>query len=479
MRIQANVIFFTLTFILSTQCSYSQNPEWMNLFYCGSVVSIAQEGNFLWAATGSYGMMRLNKTNGEKVFYTETNSELPSNYVNSIAVDNNGHKWIGTDEGLAMYDDTVYTVYPYNPSDSWIAHGASSVAVDHKGNIWFAFSYRGGLVKYDGSSLTGYTGLPENRVTAIAVDGEGNKWIGMEPGLAMFDDSIWTVYHPGDYAPVDDPNRGNYGYLSCIAIDSSGNKWFGTWGGLFKYDGITWTVFNSSNSELHGGVYSLAADDNGNIWVGTTNGLAKYDGTAWTTYNTSNSGIPGNWIYAISIDDSGNKWVGAYSNGGLAKFDGRTWTVYVPSNSELPSNYISSIAIDHSGNKWLGTYGGGVVKYDGSTWTVYKQWNSGLPSDVIYSITIDNKGNKWICSDGGLVKYNDSIWTVYDTTNNSSWGPLSMAIDHNGDIWVASKGLWKYDGSTWTVYTPSNSGLPQEGIRAIAIDDDGNKWQWP
>ena len=85
-----DVFFFSLTFFLTTQCLYSQNPEWMNLFYCGSVVSIAQEGNYLWAATGSYGMMRLNKTTGEKVFYTETNSELPSNYVNSIAVDNNG-----------------------------------------------------------------------------------------------------------------------------------------------------------------------------------------------------------------------------------------------------------------------------------------------------------------------------------------------------------------------------------------------------
>jgi ligand-binding sensor domain-containing protein len=44
-------------------------------------------------------------------------------------------------------------------------------------NIW-----GGGLAKFDGSSWTVYnssnSGLPSNSVYAIAIDGEGNKWIG-------------------------------------------------------------------------------------------------------------------------------------------------------------------------------------------------------------------------------------------------------------------------------------------------------------
>ena len=37
-------------------------------------------------------------------------------------------------------------------------------------------------------------------------------------------------------------------------------------------------------------------------------------------------------------------------------------------------------------------------------------------------------------------------------------------------------GLAKFDGATWTVYNNSNSGLPDNDVRSIAIDRSGNKW---
>jgi hypothetical protein len=39
--------------------------------------------------------------------------------------------------------------------------------------------------------------------------------------------------------------------LDAIAIDGQGNKWIGTYGGgLAKFDGVNWTVYNTSNSGL-------------------------------------------------------------------------------------------------------------------------------------------------------------------------------------------------------------------------------------
>jgi ligand-binding sensor domain-containing protein len=35
--------------------------------------------------------------------YNTSNSELPSNWVYSIAIDGQGNKWIGTYDGLAVY----------------------------------------------------------------------------------------------------------------------------------------------------------------------------------------------------------------------------------------------------------------------------------------------------------------------------------------------------------------------------------------
>jgi ligand-binding sensor domain-containing protein len=153
--------------------------------------------------------------------------------------------------------------------------------------------------------------------------------------------------------------------FSAIAIDGQGNKWIGTGGGgLAKFDGVNWTVYNRSNSELADNwVNAIAIDDSGNKWIGTDGGgLAKFDGVNWRVYNRSNSGLPSNRVLAIAIDGQGNKWIGTWG-GGLAKFDGINWTVYNTSNSGLPDNWVWAIAIDGGGNKWIGTDGGGLAVY--------------------------------------------------------------------------------------------------------------------
>jgi sugar lactone lactonase YvrE len=281
---------------------------------------------------------------------------------------------------------------------------------------------------------TSNSGLPSNAVFAIAIDGQGNKWIGTGGGgLAKFDGVNWTVYNTSNSGLPDND-------VNAIAIDGQGNKWIGTWGGgLAKFDGVNWTVYNTSNSGLPDNwVNAIAIDGQGNKWIGTAyGGLAKFDGVNWTVYNTSNSGLPDNDVSAIAIDGQGNKWIGTWG-GGLAKFDGVNWTVYNTSNSGLPDNRVNAIAIDGQGNKWIGTVYGGLAKFDGVNWTVYNTSNSGLPDNRVNAIAIDGQGNKWI----------------------GTWGG----------------GLAKFDGVNWTVYNRSNSGLPSNWVYAIAIDGGGNKW---
>jgi len=64
-------------------------------------------------------------------------------------------------------------------------------------------------------------------------------------------------------------------YVVAIAIDGQGNKWIGTAaGGLAKFDGVNWTVYNTSNSGLPDDwVTAIAIDDSGNKWIGTHTGL--------------------------------------------------------------------------------------------------------------------------------------------------------------------------------------------------------------
>jgi ligand-binding sensor domain-containing protein len=58
-----------------------------------------------------------------------------------------------------------------------------------------------------------------------------------------------------------------------IAIDGQGNKWIGTWfGGLAKFDGANWTVYNTFkfwiafNDDV---LVQVVIDGQGNKWIGT------------------------------------------------------------------------------------------------------------------------------------------------------------------------------------------------------------------
>jgi ligand-binding sensor domain-containing protein len=123
--------------------------------------------------------------------YNTSNSGLPCDVVTSIAIDENGTKWIGTHSGgLAAFDGTYWTVYDTSNSD-----------------------------------------LPDNYVTSIAIDENGTKWIGtIGGGLAAFDGTDWEIYnYTNSGLPDNDVNS--------IAIDDNGTKWVGTdWGGLAAFN---------------------------------------------------------------------------------------------------------------------------------------------------------------------------------------------------------------------------------------------------
>jgi ligand-binding sensor domain-containing protein len=398
-------------------------------------------------------------------------------YINCLA-DEGQYLWVGTTGGLVKLNKTTGEFIIYNKGNSKLPNNrALAIAIDGQGNKWIG-TY-GGLAKFDGVNWTVYntsnSDLPSDTVFAIAIDGQGNKWIGTYRGLVKFDGVNWTVYNTSNSKLPDN-------YVRAIAIDGGGNKWIGTSGGLAKFDGVNWTVYNTSNSKLPDNyVRAIAIDGGGNKWIGTGGGgLAKFDGVNWTVYNTSNSKLPDNWVYAIAIDGQGNKWIGT-GGGGLAKFDGVNWTVYDTSNSGLPNTDVSAIAIDGQGNKWIGTWGGGLAKFDGVNWTVYNTSNSGLPNNYVWSIAIDGQGNKWIGTEyGGLAKFDGVNWTVYNTSNSGLPDNYvyTIAIDGQGNKWIGTwgGGLAKFDGVNWTVYNTSNSKLPDNWVRAIAIDGQGNKW---
>ena len=55
--------------------------------------------------------------------------------------------------------------------------------------------------------------------------------------------------------------------------------------------------------------------------------------------------------------------------------------------------------------------------------------------------------------------------------------PTSTSTPGVSTEWFGTdSGVNEYDGSNWTTYNTSNSGLVDDAVTAIAIDNEGNKW---
>jgi ligand-binding sensor domain-containing protein len=244
---------------------------------------------------------------------------------------------------------------------------------------------------------------------------------------------------------------------------------------------------------VHNRINAIAIDPWGNKWFGTNNGVNKFDETTWTTYNTSNSGLAFNKVSAIAIDYAGNKWFGTrVSDGygyGVSRFDGTGWTTYNTSNGALASDSVNAVVVDQSDNVWVGTTTGGVSRFNGTNWTTYTS-NSGLASNHVRAIAVDSANVKWFggCTNG-YDEWNDLLNCVNAAVSRfdggwATYSPAGMdinaiAIDYwGGNKWFGTRdaGASKFDGATWTTYDTSNSGLANNYVTAIAVDNEGNIW---
>jgi|WetSurSiteA1Bulk_404760.scaffolds.fasta_scaffold01395_5 ligand-binding sensor domain-containing protein len=265
--------------------------------------------------------------------------------------------------------------------------------------------------------------------------------------------------------------------ILCVTTDRIGNVWIGTIHGISIFDGTNWNPCNGFNSDLRSKqINCITIDDQDIKWIGTSWGLLAFDDQNWTLFLTLNSGIINNTINSIVCDAQGNKWIG--TDNGISKFDGTGWITFNSSNSGLINDMVGPAAIDSQGNIWFGT-DSGISKFNGTNWNSYTP-KDGLAGNHINTIGTDAHGNMWFGTWEGLSKFAGSNWTTYfDRTQINAF-----AIDADGYIWVStynyiegiSNGVLKFDGMNWTTYNTTNSGLVNNGVISIAIDNHNNKW---
>lgn len=130
-------------------------------------------------------------------YYNEDWSGLQSDTILSIYVEENDHQWYGTTKGLAYHQsfDTQLNWTSYTIKNGLIHNRIQSVCGDKNGNIWVGTPE--GISMFDGESWINYTisdGLVHNDVNDIAIGPDGAIWIATEGGVSLFDGAVWQNF---------------------------------------------------------------------------------------------------------------------------------------------------------------------------------------------------------------------------------------------------------------------------------------------
>jgi ligand-binding sensor domain-containing protein len=110
------------------------------------------------------------------------------------------------------------------------------------------------------------------------------------------------------------------------------------------------------------------------------------------------------------------------------------------------------------------------------------EWASYSGKEMIARI-LDDGDYLWVATNSGLLKLNtETEETALYNRDNAGWPDnhlRNMAKDSDGNLWVTTQfgGIARFDGTNSSVYSSSNSGLPTDQYcTSIAIDNENNKW---
>jgi len=299
--------------------------------------------------------------------YNTSNSPIPENSVRCIAIDQSGTKWIGTDFGLASFDDVNWTIYQ-----------------------------------------TVNSGIPDNSIRSLAIDDSNNVWIGtFAGGLAHFDGTTWTTFNTGNSDLPDD-------FVRSLAVDTLNNLWIGTIGGLAYFNGLNWDVYNTSNSVLiSNNIASLYVDSGTNgVVIGTINGgLVYYDSMGWDHYSIWNSNLPDNTLLGIDKDSSGVVWLATPAAGLSAHIGGFSFLTLNTASSSIATNSLTGISIAPDESIWASCVDSGIIKKEGLDFVCYNTNNSPMPDNYTQAVLVDDNGIVWIgTQQEGLVRLDESLY---------------------------------------------------------------------
>ena len=427
----------------------------------------------------------------------------PSGVVTAVCRDRAGFLWIGSINGLSLYDGHTFTSWVHDPSDpSSISDDAiRTIFEDSRGALWVGTN-TGGLNRLDRATGSfarfrhdsGNPGsLSHDSVYAIAEDRGGALWVGTQRGLNRLAPGSDTFERF-----LEDT------YAGSLLVDGEGRLWVGTVGrGLLRWE-ATARRFDAYRHDPadpgslgHNSVFRLLEHPAGVLWVGNGLGLDRLDVPRMRfrryPHRAGSTGGPSYPIVSSLAPAAGERiWVGTFG-GGLDALDPATGTFesHRHERSEprsIPSNRVLDLVTDGTGALWVATLGGGLSRVSPSALLIASGAERfHVPDELadrdLTALEFDREGALWLGTRDGTLLRRDPATGAYRSYGDRSPGSvLRIHVDRRGDVWAgAARGLARYDvtsgAATYFGNDPSDSASLGPGfVPALLAEADGTFW---
>ena len=265
---------------------------------------------------GSYldGLVHFDRANDTMIVYNDSNSSLNNvpgddtrTRVSDLSFDDSLNLWVvnyAAERPLSVFKNMQMDIHrSFNLSG---IEDVLKITIDQNNYKWLVVTNgQYGLVVYDSGEdfmdesddtvlpINRFNSvLPTNTVNCVAVDKEGDVWVGTSEGPIVFDCPqliFSTEGCAGSRRIGETENIGAYlldtENIKCIGIDGANRKWFGTDNGifivsesgdeqLFKIDTDNSPILSNSIREIK------FHPTNGEVYIGTDNGISVLRGEA-------------------------------------------------------------------------------------------------------------------------------------------------------------------------------------------------------
>jgi signal transduction histidine kinase/ligand-binding sensor domain-containing protein/DNA-binding response OmpR family regulator len=407
-----------------------------------------------------------NKTVKNYVHEQNNPYSLPNNTVRCILIDKFENVWVGTDNGLALFNTET---------------GRFTCFRNDKGNVY---------------------SIPTGRVFTIKQMSDNRIWIGMENGgisilniknemfISPENITFQNIYKSDDISGLSNAT------VRTIFEDSFKNVWIGTWSGginfishespFFHVWGYS-PVYNLPNKFAIKDVWGISEDMDGDIWVGTDGGGIQFfkNNKRIKTYTKENSVLEDNAVLTSIKDSKGNLWFGTF-NGGITQYSAKEKRLVKFSPVGFTSKSIRCFYEDKRYPiMYIGSDDKGMYSYNLDTKYLkyFTSKNSGIPKDeLIRSICQDDKGRLWVGSFGeglNILDSNMALVKHFGVSNGFFSNMINYIFkDSKNRMWIAtSEGLvlFRANRLDFVIFTDKD-GLKSNHIQAITEDKKGDIW---